>query len=83
MKTINELRTGNILETSFEGQTLIIETFNYVRFGSTGSWTVLIIDNVNKSYKWDYDREPKKMTTNRIIALLKIESYTKTSYYNV
>ena len=83
MKTINDLRTGNILETSFEGQTLIIETFNYVRFGSTGSWNVLIIDNVNKSYKWDYDREPKKMTANRIIALLKIESYTKKSYYNV
>jgi hypothetical protein len=83
MKTINELRTGNILETSFEDKTLIIESFGYVRFGNTGSWDVLIIDNVNKSYKWDYDKEPKKMTSNRIIALLKLEGYTKTSYYNV
>jgi len=81
MTTINELRTKNILETSFEGETLIIETFNYVRFGRMGKWNALIVDNVNKSYKWDYDKEPKKMTANRIIALLKLEGYTKTSYY--
>jgi len=78
--TINELRTGFISETSFEGQKLIIESFNYIRFGTMGNWNVLLIDNVNKSYKWDYDREPKKMIANKIIALLKLESYTKTRY---
>ena len=82
MRSINELRIGNILETSFEGKTLIIETFNYVRYGNTGNWNVLIIDNVNRTYKWDYDREPKKMIAKRILALLKLEGYNKTSYYN-
>ena len=43
MTTINELRTKNILETSFEGETLIIETFNYVRFGRMGKWNALIV----------------------------------------
>lgn len=80
MRTISELRTSNILEIKFEQQTLIIETFNYVRFGSMGNWNVLIIDNVNKSYKWDYDQEPNERTANRILALLKLERYTKTNY---